>query len=93
MVVWRRTWEHRCEVGVEPSLGLVLLLLLFEITKIFIELLRKGGDLIVPKVTREDLGLSRLKKLDKEREQPGKVFRLGSFQVVSRQLFGKLPSI
>ena len=37
--------------------------------------------------------LSRLGEFDKERDQPGKVFRLGSFAVVVRQLFEILPSI
>ena len=37
--------------------------------------------------------LSRLGEFDKERDQPGKVFRLGSFPVVLRLLFKILPSI
>ena len=74
--------RNRC--GAEP--GLVPLLLLFRIIH-FIpigELSRKGGDLIVPKVTREDLGLGRLRKFDKERDRLGKVFTLCSFLIVSR---------
>ena len=62
--------EHRCKIGVELSQGLVLLLLLFRIIH-FVpigQLSRKGGDLIVPKVTKEDLGLDRLGELDKERD-------------------------
>ena len=54
----------------ELSEGLVLLPLLFRIIH-FVhigQLLRKGGDLIVPKVTKEDLGLDRLGELDKERD-------------------------
>ena len=73
--------EHRCEIGVELSQGLVFLFPLFRIIH-FVpirELPGKGGDLIVPKVTGEDLGLGRLRKLDKKRDQPGKVFSLGSF--------------
>ena len=57
------------------------------------QLSRKGGDLIVPKVGSKDLGLGRLGEFDKERDQPGKVFKLGSFPVVLRQLFEILPSI
>ena len=83
--------QNRC--GVEQ--GLVLLLLLFRILH-FVpigQLSRKGGDLVVPKITSNDLGLDRLGKFDKERYQPGKVFRLGSFLVVVRQLCIILPSI
>ena len=75
--------EHECKIGVELSQGLVLLLLLFRIIH-FVpigQLSRKGGDLIVLKVTSEDLGPRRLRKFDKERNQPRKVFRLGSFLV------------
>ena len=53
---------------------------------------RRNG-LIVPKVTSKDLGRGRLKKFDKDGDQPGKVFRLGSFLVVVGQLFVIMPSI
>ena len=68
---------------------------LFRIIHFFLirKLFQEGRDLIVPKITREDLGLGRLRKLDKERDHPGKVFRLGRLLVVVRQLFIKLPSI
>ena len=81
--------------GVELSQGLVLLLLLFRIIHLvpIEQLSRKGGDLIVPKVASKDLGLGRLGEFDKERDPPGKVFKLGSFPVVLRQLFELLPSI
>ena len=49
--------------------------------------------MIVPKVTKEDLRLDRLGEFDKERDQPGKVFKLGSFPVVVIQLLEILPSI
>ena len=49
--------------------------------------------LIVPKVASKDLGSGRLGKFDNERDQLGKVLRLGSFPVVLRQLFEILPSI
>ena len=90
--------EHWCKISVEWSQGLVLLLLLFRMIR-FVPIgqlsrkARKGGDLIIPKVARKDLGLDKLWKFDKERDQPGKVFRLGSFPVVVRQLFDILPSI
>ena len=87
--------EHQCKIGVELSQRLVLLLLLFRIIHFVAigQLSRKGGDLIVPKVTKEDLGLGRLRKFDKRRDQPGKVFRLGRFQVVFTQLLEIPPSI
>ena len=87
--------EHRCKIGLKLSEGLVLLLLLFRVIH-FVpigQLSRKGGDLIFPKVTSNDLGLDRLGKFDKERDQPGKVLKLGSFLVVVRQLLEILPSI
>ena len=55
--------------------------------------MRKSGDLIVLKVMSEDLCHGRLGKFDKERDQLGKVFRLGCFLVVVGQLVIKLPSI
>ena len=54
------------------------------------ELSRKGGDRIVLKFTREDLGLGRLRKFDKERDYPRKVFKLGRLLVVVGQLFVKI---
>ena len=87
--------EHRCKIGVELSQGIVLLLLLSQIIQ-FVpigQLSRKGGDLIVLKVTKEDLGLDRLGKFDSQRDQLGKVFRLGGFPVVFKQLLEILPSI
>ena len=64
--------EHRCKIGVELSEGLVLLLLLFRIIHLIPigQLSRKGGDLIVPKATSEDLGPDRLGKFGKERDRP-----------------------
>ena len=53
--------EHRCKTGVELSQGHVLLLLIFRMTH-FVpmrQLSRKGGDLIVSKVTSKVLGPGR----------------------------------
>ena len=78
---------HRCE---RNRCGLELgFFLLFRIIHFFPigELSWEGGDLIVPKVRREDLGLGRFRKS----LGTGKVFRLGSFLVVSGQPFENCP--